>query len=181
MQEISTFISTKTQTYLRGYVSFRWSVAMQTWGRSQPGPCGIHCEPQTVLFRPDFFSFIIYQCSVLVLLICSLSMWQHNSIRTNLTMENIKHSSYFKGYVLVIKWGSVREVSVALYSAHHVDTVSLKLVNLFGYVYNWEMWGYLTFLSIFKGFIDVIHAICCVGLGVAEEDTVSSLLIPQWT
>jgi len=38
MREICAFISTKT--CLGGYVSLKWSVTMQTWVRSQPGPCG---------------------------------------------------------------------------------------------------------------------------------------------
>ena len=63
-----TFLSTKTYTHLRGYVSYRQSVTKKTWVRSQPGPCGIPCDPGTVP-PPKFFSFIIYQCSILELLI----------------------------------------------------------------------------------------------------------------
>jgi len=45
------FSFTKTWTFLRGYVSFKWSVTVRTWVRSQPGPCGIPCDPGTVVFQ----------------------------------------------------------------------------------------------------------------------------------
>jgi len=39
-----------TKKFLEGWFSLRWSVTMQMWVRTQPGPCGITCDPGTLPF-----------------------------------------------------------------------------------------------------------------------------------
>jgi len=128
----------KTETYLRGYVSFRWSVTVQTWVRCQPGPREIPCDWGTVVY-PHIFR--IYNLPVLhtALLIYNLSILQHHKIKTNLTLKPIRLSGYFNGYVLVYEPRHSQIRLCCPYAAHHIDAVCLKLFSLFGYVCSWEI------------------------------------------
>jgi len=139
----------KTQTYLRGYVSFRWSVTMQTWVRCQPCLRGIPCDPGTVVYPPVFFRFTIYQCSILELLIYNLSIWQHHKIKTNLTLKPIRLSFYFNGYVLVYEPLHSQEMLCCPYAVHNLDTVCLNLFSLFGCVCSGEIFLQMGMVIVF--------------------------------
>ena len=95
--------------------------------------------PKVSCLSPKFFSFIIYQCSILELLIYNLSIWQHHKIKTNLTLKPIRFSGYFNGYVLVYEPRHSQIRLCCFYAAHHIDAVCLKLFSLFGYVCSWEI------------------------------------------
>jgi hypothetical protein len=88
---------------------------------------------------PTFFNFTVYQCSTLELLIYNLSISKHHSIKRNLTLKPIRLLGYFLGYALVYEPRHSQIRICCPYAAHHIDTVCLMFLNLFGYVCSWEI------------------------------------------
>ena len=64
-------------------------------------------------FSPKFFSSIIYQCSILELLIYNLSIWQHHSIEPNQKLQPVRFSGYFFGACATL-WTKTQSYKVML-------------------------------------------------------------------
>ena len=127
--------------------------------------------PRDSCLSPKFFSFIIYQCTVVELLMCKLSIWQHHK---NLTLKPIRHWGYFNGYVPVYE-PRYSQISLCCpYAAHHIDAVCLKLFSLFGYVCSWEIFLQMAGLSFTEMWC---HVISSVSISVGKEHAVLSVVL----